>query len=192
MNNIAVFASGTGSNAEVLINYFRKSSVGNITLVVTNKEHAGVVERAKRSQVPVIYTSNQKMSAGTTLQELHNNNIDFIVLAGFLLKIPSELISAYPKHIINIHPSLLPKFGGKGMFGHHVHEAVLANKETKTGITIHLVNEHYDEGRVLEQFSCPVFPSDTVDDLQQRIHTLEHTHYPAVIEKYLCDESEFA
>ncbi len=185
MKNIAVFASGSGSNTEALIKHFQRSAIARVRLVLTNRKNAGVIERANRLGIPVESTSRDKMATGETLQVMRAADIDVIVLAGFLLKIPVDLIDAFPEAIINIHPALLPKFGGQGMYGHHVHEAVLKSGETQSGISIHLVNAQYDKGRILEQVTCSVHATDTVKDLQQRIHALEHIHYPVAVEKYL-------
>lgn len=185
LQRIAVFASGSGSNAEVLIKHFHKSPHASVALVVTNRKQAGVIGRANKLDIPVEYTSRKALEQGNTLSLLKGAGIDLIVLAGFLLRIPSSLISAFPDGIINIHPSLLPKFGGEGMYGQHVHEAVLASGNTESGISIHLVNENYDDGRVLGQFTCPVNGDDSVESLQKRIQTLEHAHFPQVIEEHI-------
>lgn len=183
---LAVFASGAGSNAKKLIEYFNAASGNNIkvSLIVTNKETAGVLKIADENHLPTLIINKEQFFRGDAyVSELRAAGIQFIVLAGFLWKIPTQLIAAFPGKIVNIHPALLPKYGGKGMYGSFVHEAVIANKETESGITIHLVDEHYDHGAHLFQAVCPVLPDDTADALAQRIHALEHAHYPAVVEK---------
>ncbi|MDR2775842.1 MAG: phosphoribosylglycinamide formyltransferase [Tannerella sp.] len=187
MNNIAIFASGSGSNAENLINYFNSSdAMIRVAVVLSNRSDAGVHVRAERLGVPSFTFTNIEFKEGSSvLRKLSEYETHFIVLAGFLLKIPAVVIEAYPDRIINIHPSLLPGFGGKGMYGDYVHKAVVAAKETQTGITIHYVNEHYDEGAVIFQASCPVFPSDTADDVAMKVHELEYKNYPRIIEKLL-------
>ncbi len=183
--NIAVFASGSGSNAQILIEHFKESLVARVSLVVCNRKGAGVIERAAKLGVPVMMTNRNLITSGETLSKLRSAGVDILVLAGFLMMIPSGIITAYSDSIINVHPSLLPKYGGKGMYGHHVHEAVLLNKEAETGITIHLVNEHYDEGRILQQFRCPVHEDDSIETLQKRVQALEHHHFPLVVEKHI-------
>jgi len=189
LTNIAVFASGTGTNAEKLIQYFNelntKSNI-RVALIVTNKANAGVVSIAHNYKVPVLIIEKDKFFNGNAyVDELKNCGIEFIVLAGFLWKIPHGLLQAYPEKIINIHPALLPLYGGKGMYGKYVHEAVLAGKQLESGITIHLVDALYDHGAPIAQFTCPVLPNDTVETLQQRIHQLEHQHYAPVVEQYI-------
>ena len=182
--NIALFASGSGSNAENIMRYFQNRKNINISVVLSNKSDAFVHERAKNLQVPSItFTKKEMEESDKILQILNKYKINFIVLAGFLLKIPANLIAAYPNCIINIHPALLPKYGGKGMYGHFVHEAVVAAKEKESGITIHFVNEQYDEGNIIFQAKCPVLPTDTPDDVAQKIHELEYEHFPKVIEQ---------
>lgn len=182
---IAIFASGSGSNAEVIMDHFENHSSICIGLVVTSRQTAGVIERAKNHAVPILFTSSEDLESGKTERTLNSAGITMIVLAGFLLKIPDSLISAYPDRIINIHPSLLPKYGGKGMYGGRVHRAVIDNGETESGITIHLVNEHYDEGRIIAQHKCAVLDSDTPEKLQKRVHELEHSYYAPALENYL-------
>jgi phosphoribosylglycinamide formyltransferase 1 len=183
---LAVFASGAGSNAKKLIEYFNTSSDNNIKvrLVVTNKETAGVLKIADENHLPTLIINKEQFFRGDAyVGALREAGIQFIVLAGFLWKVPAELITAFPGKIVNIHPALLPKYGGKGMYGSFVHEAVITNKEIESGITIHLVDEHYDHGAHLFQAVCPVLPDDTADTLAERIHALEHAHYPEVVEK---------
>ena len=186
MKNIAIFASGSGTNAENIIRYFTESESINVVVVLSNKINAGVHERAKNLGIPSFTFSNAEFSDGSNvLRKLADYNTDFIVLAGFLYLIPSSVINMYDNRIVNIHPALLPKFGGKGMYGHYVHEAVVAAKETESGITIHYVNERYDEGAIIFQASFPILPADTVSDVEKKIHELEYRYYPQVIEKLL-------
>ncbi|MGG9962164.1 phosphoribosylglycinamide formyltransferase [Ferruginibacter sp. SUN106] len=179
---IAIFASGAGSNAQQIINHFSSSADITIALIVCNKPGAGILDIAANAGIPSLLIEKERFFTGDNyLPELQDHRINFIVLAGFLWKIPEALIKAYPKKIVNIHPALLPKYGGKGMFGRHVHEAVINNKETESGITIHYVDELYDHGAVIFQATCAINDSDTADTLAQKIHVLEHTHYPKVI-----------
>ncbi|OIR05430.1 phosphoribosylglycinamide formyltransferase [mine drainage metagenome] len=185
-NNIAIFASGAGSNAKKIIEHFKKHSSVTIALIVSNKADAGVLQIAKESGIPSLIIEKERFFRGDAyLSELNAAQINFIVLAGFLWKIPSALIVAYPNKIINIHPALLPKYGGKGMYGHFVHEAVIDSKEKESGITIHYVDDKYDHGNIIFQTTCPVLPNDTPDDLANRIHILEHEHYPKIVEQCL-------
>lgn len=182
--NIAIFASGSGSNAENIIRYLKNNHLLAVQLVVSNKIDALVLERAQRLNVPSAVFSKKEWESGEEiLALLADYRIDFIVLAGFLLRIPDSLLRGYPDKIINIHPSLLPKFGGKGMYGDKVHEAVVASGETESGITIHYINEHYDEGGVIFQTTCPVLPTDTAADVAAKVHALEYAHYPRIIEE---------
>lgn len=182
--NIAIFASGAGSNAQKIIDHFRHSSVGRIALIVSNKKNAGVLKIAEKENIPSLIIEKEKFSSGNAyVDDLSERKIDFVVLAGFLWKIPGILLAAYPRRIINIHPALLPKYGGQGMYGDYVHAAVLAGKEKESGITIHYVDEHYDNGDVILQVRCPILERDTPASLASRIHLLEHANYPVVIEK---------
>lgn len=184
MINIAVFASGSGTNAENIIRYFAGSSSVCVAVVLSNKPDAGVHKRVENLHIPSFTFSNTEFREGTkVLEKLADYDTDFIVLAGFLAMISPVIMGAYPDKIVNIHPALLPKFGGKGMYGHHVHEAVVAAKETRTGITIHFVNEQYDEGRIIFQTDCPVSAADTAADVAAKVHELEYAYYPQVIEK---------
>ena len=191
MKGIAIFASGAGSNAEKIIKHFatlKNSSAARIVLIVCNKPQAGVLKIAEANNIPVLLIEKEKFFRGNGYaDELKAAGIDFIVLAGFLWKISSALIKAYPKKIVNIHPALLPKYGGKGMYGMHVHEAVIANKEKESGITIHYVDEVYDHGDIIFQAQCPVLRDDTPEVLARRIHILEHRHYPEIIEKIITE-----
>ena len=184
--NIAIFASGSGSNAENIIRYFQKNDSALVSLVLSNKSDAYVLERAHRLGVPCnVFTKEDWIAGDEILAVLQEYRIDFIVLAGFLVRVPDLLLHAYPDKIINIHPALLPKFGGKGMYGDKVHQAVVSAGEKETGITIHYINEHYDEGAIIFQASCPVLPSDTPDEVAAKVHALEYAHYPHVIESLL-------
>ena len=183
---LAVLASGTGSNAQKLIDYFKDSDLATVALVVCNKPGAGVLAIAGREGIPSLLVEKEAFFRGDAyLPQLKAAGINFLVLAGFLWKIPQALINAYPKRIVNIHPALLPKFGGKGMYGQYVHEAVLQAGEVESGITIHFVDEHYDNGDIIFQAACPVLESDTPESIAQRIHQLEHLHYPRVVEEVI-------
>lgn len=182
--NIAIFASGAGTNAENIIRYFDKNQSAKVRLVVSNRQEAYVLERAQALGVPCrVFLKSEWEAPEKILDVLREYEIDFIVLAGFLLRVPDLFLHAYPNKIINIHPALLPKFGGKGMYGDRVHEAVVAAGERETGITIHYINEHYDEGDVVFQAKCPVLPSDTPADVAKKVHALEYRHFPIVIER---------
>lgn len=186
--NIAIFASGNGTNAENIIRYFQNSELVNVELVLANKETAFVLERARSLNVPFAYMGKAEWTEGTAvLSLLEGRKIDFIVLAGFLARVPDCILHAYPNKIINIHPSLLPKFGGKGMYGDRVHEAVVAAGEAETGITIHYLNERFDEGEIVVQYKCPVLPQDTAADVAKKVHALEYEYYPKVIDRLLTD-----
>ena len=186
--NIAIFASGNGTNAENIIRYFQNSELVNVELVLTNRESAFVLERARSLNVPFACMGKAEWMDGTAvLSLLENRGIDFIVLAGFLARVPDCILHAYPNKIINIHPSLLPKFGGKGMCGDRVHEAVVAAGETETGITIHYLNEHFDEGEIIVQYKCPVVAEDTAGDVAKKVHALEYEYYPKVIDSLLSE-----
>lgn len=180
---IALFASGSGSNAENIVRYFSTSEKFVFPLIISNKTDAFVHERAKRLQIPSYTFSREDFLKGDKILELLKEfEIDYIVLAGFLLKVPQVLIDAFPNKIINIHPALLPKYGGKGMYGHHVHQAVADAHETESGITIHYVNSNYDEGNIIFQATCPVLPTDTADMIAEKVHELEYEHYPKIID----------
>lgn len=185
MKNVALFASGSGSNVENIIEYFNNKKSGNNFLVLTNNPDAYVVERVKKLNVPCVVFSKNELKNGSVLNELLDFKPDLIVLAGFLLMFPATIIEAYPNKVINVHPALLPKFGGKGMYGMHVHEAVIANKESETGITIHYVNEKYDEGVIVFQAKTVVESNFTAQDVAKAIHELEQKFFPEVIEQLL-------
>jgi len=186
MKRIVIFASGSGSNAENIISFFREKPEVTVAAVLTNKNSAKVLERCDRLGVPAFYFNKSAFKdSDTVVNFLQGLNTDLIVLAGFLWKIPSNLIDAFPNKIINIHPALLPKYGGKGMYGDRVHQAVKDNKETETGITIHYVNENYDEGAIIFQAKTDVVPSDDANSIAQKVHQLEYEHFPKVIENLL-------
>ncbi len=188
MKRIAIFASGNGSNAENIIRHFQDAPRGGeVVLVVCNKPEAGVIGRASRLNVPVeVLTGAEIRDPERMLPVLERYGVDVIVLAGFLLMIPSFLIERYHERIVNIHPSLLPKFGGKGMYGRHVHEAVVAAGETESGITVHFVSDKCDEGRVISQISVALTPEDTPESVEEKIHALERLHFPRIIEETFC------
>lgn len=200
MKKIAVFASGSGSNAENIYEYFncnKKESkeandcIAKVELIITNKKDAYVLERAKRLGIDSVVFEKEKWVDGLeVLDYLNNREIDFIVLAGFLLKVPPAIISHYPMAIVNIHPALLPKFGGKGMYGDNVHKAVIEAKETKSGITIHYVNENYDEGDIIFKSECDITSTDDYNSLATKVHTLEYAHFPKVIEECIKNNSK--
>lgn len=186
MKKIAIFASGSGSNAENIFNYFRENNEVEISLILTNNPKAFVLERSKKLGVPsLVFDREQFSKSDYVVNQLKDQKIDFIVLAGFLWLIPQNLIDAYPEKMINVHPALLPKFGGKGMYGDNVHKAVVEANESETGITIHYVNENYDEGGIVFQAKTDVLPSDTPDDVASKVHALEYEHFPKVIDSLL-------
>jgi phosphoribosylglycinamide formyltransferase-1 len=186
MKRIVIFASGSGTNAENIIRFFINSNNVSVIQILTNNPHAKVLDRAKNLKVSALSFNRIAFTVtDDVLNILKANNPDLIVLAGFLWKFPEKILNAYPNKVINIHPALLPKFGGKGMYGMHVHEAVVENKETETGITIHYVNEHYDEGAILFQATCEVLPADSAEDVAAKIHELEMEHFPRVVDKLL-------
>lgn len=183
MIKIAIFASGSGSNAENIIKYFKKGTLAEVVLVLTNNKKATVVHRANKLNVPTFDFSKDELHSGNdVLNKLQELQVDWIVLAGFLLKFPQALLTKYPNKVINIHPALLPKFGGKGMYGMHIHNAVVEKKEKETGITIHYVNENYDEGEIIFQKKTKVLPTDTPQSVAEKIHELEMNFFPKVIE----------
>lgn len=182
-HSIALFASGNGSNALSLMRHFKENPTIRVELLISNKKDAPVVQKAKDAGVEVLIFDNEAFENGlTVLQELDYRAINWIVLAGFLRKIPTNLINGFPNKIINIHPSLLPKYGGKGMYGKFVHEAVYAAKEKETGITIHLVNEEFDKGEILAQFKTNLSPTDTPAEIAQKINLLELSNFPTIVE----------
>ena len=187
--NIAIFASGNGSNCENLIRYFQQSALADCVLVISNKPDAYALVRAERLNVPTAVISKAQLNnPDEMLPLLHKYGIDFIVLAGFLPLIPDYLVDAYPRQIINLHPALLPKFGGKGMWGHHVHEAVKAAGETETGMTVHYVTPVCDSGEIIAQYRVAISPDDTADDIAEKEHQLEMEYFPKVIEEIITNQ----
>lgn len=189
MNKIAIFASGEGTNAENIIRYFQQSKIAKVVVVFANKQYIGVFQRAEKFGVEVKFVPNSDFKNGVALKELQKYNIDFIVLAGFLYKVPDDIINAYPNKIVNIHPALLPKHGGKGMYGLRVHASVIADGDKESGITIHYIDNNYDQGKNIFQAKCLVMPDDTPESLAQRVHKLEYKYFPAVIEAILLGTS---
>ncbi len=184
--NIAILASGSGTNAENIIRYFSSHPTIRVALVISNKVDAGVLRRASRLGVPAAVIPGPAWKEKDNVDELlKENKIDFIVLAGYLLLIPSWMVKQFAARMVNIHPALLPKFGGKGMYGERVHKAVIEAGEKKSGITIHFINDHYDEGDVIFQAECAVMENDTPESLAKRIHALEYEHFPVLIEKVI-------
>jgi len=186
MNNIAIFASGSGTNAQAIIEYLRSVNKDSVKLILSNNPEAYVLQRAKKLNIKSeIFTKNQFFNSEYVLQILENENIELIVLAGFLWLIPQNILQRYNKRMINIHPALLPNYGGKGMYGARVHEAVVANSESETGITIHFVNEEYDKGEIILQAKCTIEPTDTPEIVAQKVHALEYEYFPKTIENVL-------
>lgn len=182
MKKLAIFASGSGSNAENIIQYFAQKPQFCVKSVFCNVPDAYVLERAKKYRIPsFVFNREEFRNPDKVFRQLQEQEIDFIVLAGFLWLMPSFITAAWPNKIVNIHPALLPAYGGKGMYGHHVHEAVIAAGEKESGITIHYVNDHYDQGAIIFQAKCPVLPTDTPDDLAARVHELEYRYFPQII-----------
>ncbi|WP_347051604.1 phosphoribosylglycinamide formyltransferase [Flavobacterium olei] len=185
MKKIVVFASGSGTNAENIIKYFANTEIAKVVSVFTNNATAKVIERAKNHQIPVEIFEKNDLLERNVLQKIEKIDPDMIVLAGFLLKFPDNIIERYPNKIINIHPALLPNYGGKGMYGMHIHRAIVNNKEKETGISIHYVNEHYDEGGIIFQQNIALTENDTPETVAEKIHELEQKHFPEIIEKLL-------
>jgi len=185
MKRLAIFASGNGTNAEEIIKHFAKHDEIEVACVMSNKKDAYVLERANNHKIPTQTFTKSELSDGVVTAELKKHSVDFVILAGFLLLIPQNLLQAFTNRIINIHPALLPKHGGKGMYGEHVHKAVKAHGDSETGITIHLVNEEYDKGKVLFQKSVEVLKDDTPASIASKVHRLEYAHYPRVIEQFV-------
>ncbi|HTJ49209.1 MAG TPA: phosphoribosylglycinamide formyltransferase [Cyclobacteriaceae bacterium] len=184
--NVAIFASGSGSNAEQIFTHFKNHPSITVSVLLSNNAQAFVLERAHKFNIPTkVFTKQQFRESEIVLEWLRDADITHVVLAGFLWLVPDYLIKAFPNKIINIHPALLPKFGGAGMYGMKVHQAIKDKGESETGITIHEVNEHYDEGKILFQASCKVEPHDTPEQIANKVHQLEYAHYPTVIEKWI-------
>ncbi|WP_456422876.1 phosphoribosylglycinamide formyltransferase [Lutibacter sp.] len=190
MERIAILASGEGTNAENIIKYFKNSSLISVTLVLSNKKEAKVLEKAKRLGVASSYFDRNSFINTNKVITILKEQADYIILAGFLWKIPLEIIEVFPNKILNIHPALLPKYGGKGMYGMHVHDAVVKNREKESGITIHYVNENYDEGAIIFQKSVEVLVCDSAADVARKIHVLEQENFPRVIEKVILENGE--
>ena len=185
MKKIVIFASGQGTNAENIILHFKKNSLANVVAVFSNKPDAKVLEKAKIHNISTVVFSKEELNSGEVLLKINKYEPDLIVLAGFLLHFPANIVTAYPGKIINIHPALLPKYGGKGMFGKNVHKAILENNEIETGISIHFVNEKYDEGEMIFQKTISIEDCKTVDEIAFKIHKLEQKYFPETIEKIL-------
>jgi len=186
MKRIAIFASGSGSNAENIVRYFEDKPMIEVSLILTNNPNAFVLDRAKSLNIPsLVFNRSDFSKTDKIVDVLTEKKIDLIVLAGFLLLIPPRLIDAFPNKIVNIHPALLPKFGGKGMYGMNVHNAVVENKEKESGITVHMVNEKFDDGKILFQAKCSVVENDTPQDVAEKIHQLEYEHFPRIVEQLL-------
>ena len=186
MKNIAIFASGSGSNAQNIAEYFSKNPEIRVSLILANRPDAFVLERARNLGIDsIVFTRKDFYETDLILKILVKRDIDFIVLAGFLWFVPENLLRAYPGRIINIHPALLPKHGGKGMYGDRVHQAVIQEGDTRTGITIHFVNDHYDEGEIIFQDSFEIQPGDTAESIAKKVHALEYKHFPRVIEEVI-------
>ena len=183
---LALFASGTGSNVFNIISHFKNHPFIEVSIVLSNKENAGALTHASNAKISnAAFTKGDFFESNVVLDILKTTEIDYIILAGFLWKIPQNILTNYKDKILNVHPSLLPKFGGKGMYGHHVHNAVLAQQETKTGITVHKVNEKYDEGAIVAQFECLIEPNEVLATLQKKISKLEKDNFPITIENYI-------
>jgi phosphoribosylglycinamide formyltransferase 1 len=189
MKKIVIFASGSGTNAENIIKYFASKNLGTVVAVFTNNPNAKVIERAKNHNIPTVIFSKEDLIERKVLQKINPLQPDLIILAGFLLKFPQNIIEAYPNQIINIHPALLPKYGGKGMYGMHIHQAIIENKEPETGITVHYVNENYDEGAIIFQKSVSVTDCKTPEEVAQKIHELEMEYFPKIISQILTSNS---
>ena len=185
MKRIIILASGSGTNAENIIKHFKNSNLASVIQVLSNKKDAKVLERSNRLNVPSVTFNRKDLYETENILNLLKENADFVILAGFLWKVPDEIIAAFPNKIINIHPALLPKYGGKGMYGMHVHNAVVKNKEEISGITIHYVNENYDEGAIIFQASTEVTRNDTPESVANKIHMLEYKYFPKIIEEVI-------
>ena len=188
MRRIVILASGSGTNAENIIKYFNFNDLITVVQVLSNKKDAKVHERSKRLGVRSISFNRDDFYKSDNVLNMLKENADYVILAGFLWKLPQNIIDAFPKRIINIHPALLPKYGGKGMYGMYVHDAIVTNKEQETGITIHYVNENYDEGAIIFQAKVDVLANDSAEDVAEKIHLLEYEHFPKVIEKVILQD----
>ncbi len=189
MKHIAIFASGSGSNAEAIARHFADHTEVQVSLILTNNPEAGVIQRARRLHIPMVVFDKKTFNESSRIVEiLLNEHIDLVVLAGFMMLIPEKLVQAFPRRIVNIHPALLPKYGGKGMYGHFVHEAVVAAGEAVSGVTIHYVNEVYDEGEIIFQATCALSPTDTPDEVARKVQALEHEHYPRIVDQVVAGQ----
>ena len=188
MKRIVIFASGSGTNAENISRFFKQSSLASVVHILTNNKNAKVLNRSKKLKINSLCFGRKEFLSEDKMLKFLKKEADLIILAGFLWKIPTHIIEAFPNKIINIHPALLPKYGGKGMYGMNVHRAVVENKESETGITIHYVNENYDEGSIIFQAKTPILPSDSSEDVAKKIHLLEQEHFPKVIEDLIKDD----
>lgn len=190
MKNIVIFASGSGTNAENIVRYFKDNKNINVALILSNKKNAGVLDRADQHHINALYFNRTALYRSAVILDLLKTiKPDLIVLAGFLWKFPQNILEAFPDKVINIHPALLPKYGGKGMYGMHVHKTIVENGEKESGITIHYVNENYDEGAVIFQATTAISPSDAPEDVARKVHELEYEHFPKVIGKLLGETS---
>lgn len=189
MKHIIIFASGSGSNAENIIRYFQPNEDVKVATVFSNRPTAGVIQKADALGVETVIFSKEELADGSVREEVNKIKPDLIILAGFLLKFPEDIVNDYPRKIINIHPALLPKFGGKGMYGMNVHRAVIEQKETQTGITIHYVDAHYDEGDIIFQQSILLNGNETCEEISEKVQQLEHEHFAPVIETLLIEQS---
>lgn len=188
MKNIAIFASGTGSNATKIVEHFSNHPTIKVNLIVSNKSTAKVLEMATANNIPTLLINRTDFyQTEKLLKDLRQHKINFIALAGFLWLIPPYLVKAFPNKMVNIHPALLPKYGGKGMYGKYVHQAVRANNEQESGITLHYVNEQYDEGNIIFQAACPILATDTAADIAQNVLQLEHYYFPRILASLLKD-----
>lgn len=185
MTKLAIFASGSGTNTENLIRYFKNSQLANITLVLSNNKNAKVLQRAKKHDIKTLIFSKKELYETDYIVEILKEKADFIILAGFLWRVPTSIIEVFPNRIVNIHPALLPKYGGKGMYGMRVHETIKENGEKESGITIHYVNERYDEGNIIFQKKITIDSEDSPNDIASKIHKLEYKYFPIVIENLL-------
>ncbi len=189
MKRIVIFASGSGSNAENIISFFKTKITATVTHVLTNKQHAKVLDRCKRLEVSSLVFDRNDFTETDKVLDFLKKEADYIILAGFLWRIPAKIVEAFPGKIINIHPALLPKYGGKGMYGMHVHRAIRENNEEETGITIHFVNENYDEGAIIFQAKTVIVEQDSPEDIAQKVHELEYQYFPETIEKVILEQN---
>ena len=189
MEKIVIFASGSGTNAENVALYFNNTEIAKVIYIFSNNTNAKVLDRAKNMNIPTEVFSKEEFNGDKVLQKLNSIQPDLIILAGFLLKFPQNCVAAFPNKIINIHPALLPKYGGKGMYGMNVHRAVVENKESETGITIHYVNENYDEGNIIFQKTVPLSGNETPEEVAAKVYELEQRYFPIIIEKILNQKS---